>query len=74
MCQCVANENFGFRFIDTGAKFFQADGRVHDDRDDAQLEQCQGEGEELDARRSHHSGAHAGGQRAGLKSAGEAVC
>ena len=73
MSECVADENFGFSFINTGPEFFQADGRVDDDGDDAQLEERECEREELDAGRSHHNGAHAGGQRAGLKSAGEAV-
>jgi hypothetical protein len=70
--ECVADENIRFGLVDADAQFFQADGGVHHDRDDAQLEQREGEGEEVGAGRSQQGGAHARGRRAGLKSAGEA--
>ena len=69
----VANENIRLGFFEDLADFFQPNGGVEDDGDDAKFEQGEGEREELDAGRSHYSGGHVWGQRTGLKSKKEAV-
>ena len=69
----VADEDIRLRFLEDLADFFQANGGVEDDGDDSKFEQGEGEREELDAGRSHYSGGHVWGQRAGLKSKKEAV-
>ncbi len=69
----VADENIGLGFFEDLADFFQADGRIEDDGDDAEFEQGNSEREKVYTRGSHHSGGHARGQLAGLKSKKEAV-
>ncbi len=69
----VADENIGLGFFEDLADFFQADGRIEDDGDDAEFEQGNGEREKVYTRGSHHSGGHARGELAGLKSKKEAV-
>ena len=73
MSERVADENIRLGFVEYLADFFQSDGRVEDDGDDAEFKQGQGEGKKFDAGRSHYSGGEAGGQRAGLKSKNEAI-
>lgn len=69
----VADEDVGLGFFEYLADFFQSNGWVKNNGDDAELEQGESKGEELDAGRSHHSCGEAGGQRAGRKSRKEAV-
>ena len=69
----VADEDIGLGFFENLADFFQPNGGVEDDGNDAEFEQGKCEREELNAGRSHYSGGHVWGQRAGLKSKKEAV-
>lgn len=58
MCGCVADEDIRLGFFEDLAYFFKTNGGVKDDGDDAEFEQGKGEGEELNAGRSHYSGGH----------------
>ena len=57
----VANENIGFGFFETFTYFFQADGRVNNDGDDAEFEQRECQSKELCRGRGHQNGAHVWG-------------